>query len=265
MNLWKRLLGVVKDQRTRAATTAAPQSQAREAGQRLQELLAEMSALDEPKVDGIETKEYYAHRACLAYARSLDCAVGAGRLSDADRATMERIYREYTSADYGAGLTFEHPWAARATILKEMYDIVRPSHLTGQPGPGAGKGQAAPSKPPVCDVCGLATNPQDGYALTTRQVVLTQAYWQAFFGRVAAQNPKALSSPNAAAQAILLMARQTTGWLVCEKCSPQFEFDPEVARDCARRRVDPPGSGSVGREEVLEPAMAAFIMVTMKH
>jgi hypothetical protein len=95
---------------------------------------------------------------------------------------------------------------------------------------GGGKGQAATSKQPVCDVCGIATNPENGYALTTREVVLSEEYWKAFFGKVAARNPKALSSPDAVGKSVLLMAGQTTGWLVCEKCSKGFKFRAPITR-----------------------------------
>lgn len=91
---------------------------------------------------------------------------------------------------------------------------------------------------PVCDVCSKSLDFSDGYALTTRQVAGDEAYW-AFM----------LDQPGMSEDILPMYAQQQamqrSGWLLCESCSQKFSFDKSVARDCAQRQVDPPGSGPI--------------------
>jgi hypothetical protein len=107
-----------------------------------------------------------------------------------------------------------------------------------------------------CDVCGSATRFADGYALTTAQVVLAEGYWKialtgAYKGLVA-HDPKAATMLGAV---IRQQADQDSAWLVCEKCSEQFEFDQDVAKLHARDRSTPPGAGPVGFDIAFEVAI----------
>lgn len=108
----------------------------------------------------------------------------------------------------------------------------------------------------VCDICSRGVNPSDCYALTTRQVATNYKYWLYMLETNTTFDDELL------AMAVQQQAIQQSGWLVCESCSDMFDFDKNLARDYARRMVDPPGSGPV---DVQEAAVAAAAAWKAKH
>jgi hypothetical protein len=104
---------------------------------------------------------------------------------------------------------------------------------------------------PVCDVCSEFTEFKDGYALTTREIVLNPEYW--LF-----QIQQHDLEEDVLSHLIEPRACQRSGWLVCESCSLLFEFDRAKARACAERQIDPPGSGSVPALAAAESAARAW-------
>lgn len=110
--------------------------------------------------------------------------------------------------------------------------------------------------PTVCDICSRGVNPSDCYALTTREVTTNYKYWLYMLETNTTFDDELL------AMAVQQQAMQQSGWLVCESCSDMFDFDKNLARDYARRMVDPPGSGPV---DVQDAAVAAAAAWKAKH
>ena len=105
---------------------------------------------------------------------------------------------------------------------------------------------------PVCDVCNKGMDFSDGYALTTTTVTTNEKYWAYM-----------LAHNNFPDDELLLMyvqqqAMQYTGWLVCDSCSAMFTFNRQQAKDCARRQVNPPGSGPADVNYVAAAAAKAW-------
>ncbi len=88
----------------------------------------------------------------------------------------------------------------------------------------------------VCDICSKPTKIEDGFALTTKQVVETPAYWADMIDQHSLDDTTLLLY-------IQQQAIQAAGWLVCVDCSDKFEFDHGQARRFAREGIDPQGSG----------------------
>lgn len=88
----------------------------------------------------------------------------------------------------------------------------------------------------VCDICSKSLAFNDGYALTTSQVVGNENYWDYM-----------LESQSFTEDLLLMyiqqQAMQVSGWLVCEVCSIQFDFNRVTAREYAKQQKNPPGSG----------------------
>jgi hypothetical protein len=108
---------------------------------------------------------------------------------------------------------------------------------------------------PMCDMCSRGVEFTDGFALTTTQVAASVRYWNYML------------ETNNFDDGLLLMyaqqqAMQSTGWLLCDACSRHFEFDQNTARECARRQVNPPGSGPA---DVARVAWAAATAWKQKH
>ncbi|HET9912541.1 MAG TPA: hypothetical protein VFQ13_11670 [Anaerolineales bacterium] len=108
---------------------------------------------------------------------------------------------------------------------------------------------------PVCDVCNNPLDWDQAYVLTTKQVVLSQAYWEFAFRHqwsyVHGLDPEGAILAGLVQQA----SAQTTGWAVCESCSRLFNFDRTVARQYALQRMSHiPGSGSVDASAAAQPA-----------
>jgi hypothetical protein len=107
-----------------------------------------------------------------------------------------------------------------------------------------------------CDVCGSMTWRKSGYALTTAQVTTNSRYWQAIFkGLGQIQRHMALvTMPET-------QAAHTTPWLVCKSCSSMFDFDRNVAKDCAARNAAPPNSGPANVDLVRSAAVEAMMQI----
>lgn len=126
-----------------------------------------------------------------------------------------------------------------------------------------GAGKVAPhkihelerSEAPVCDVCNKKMNWEDGYVLSTNQVVTTEAYWEFAFTHQWAYYHDL--DPDGVSLALIVQnqANQSTGWLVCEKCSKLFDFDRELAKKHAKMHsTAPPGSGPANSQLVASVA-----------
>ena len=90
----------------------------------------------------------------------------------------------------------------------------------------------------VCDICNASMSFEDGYALTTAQVVMQKEYWLYIikkFGSIINEEVLNLYFQR--------QATQSTGWLVCESCSNMFTFDRTVAKEYARKQMNLPSSG----------------------
>lgn len=108
---------------------------------------------------------------------------------------------------------------------------------------------------PQCDVCDRYSDWNNGYALTTRQVACSHAYWEYILGNLHKRKILAISDPQDrlefAMQFVARLIGNPNGWLVCENCRSMFSFDSGTARQYARRQQNPPGSGPVHYSEVL--------------
>ncbi len=98
----------------------------------------------------------------------------------------------------------------------------------------------------VCDVCSLPTRRDDGFVLTTREVVTSPAFWRTQFAKYQAVLDVVPTREERAAflgeQAIPLVL-SPSGWLVCSECSRMFAFDEQVARECALSGKERPDAG----------------------
>lgn len=104
---------------------------------------------------------------------------------------------------------------------------------------------------PRCDVCSGEVNFEDGYALTTRDVVTAASYWTFMLERHHFDD-------GLLAMYVQQQALQGTGWLVCPACADMFRFNRALAREYARRQANPPGTGPVPVREVAVAAVAAW-------
>jgi hypothetical protein len=91
--------------------------------ERLRQLQGELENMAEATTN---SQEDSLHRACTSLAsglvKSYDC-----QLTNDDRIEMKQLVEDLTRQDYGKGLHFTHPWAARAAILREMYQLRFPN------------------------------------------------------------------------------------------------------------------------------------------
>ena len=104
----------------------------------------------------------------------------------------------------------------------------------------------------VCDVCSMAMDFADGYALTTTEVITNENYWQFM-----------LDNHTFSDDQILLMyiqqqAMQRSGWLVCKSCSYMFTFNRAKSKKCAMKQKDPRGSGPADVNSVAAAAAKAW-------
>ncbi|WP_446044686.1 hypothetical protein [Streptomyces olivaceus] len=114
----------------------------------------------------------------------------------------------------------------------------------------------------VCDCCNARLNHQAGYSLSTRDVVLSEAYW-----RTALKPTKSLVNSLSLDDVQLLQVFQellhtTAGeqspWSICEDCSELFIFDRDAARTHAVQSTRPAGSGRVDPSGCVLFAAAAW-------
>ncbi len=108
-----------------------------------------------------------------------------------------------------------------------------------------------------CDICSRKVLKPQGYLLTTTQVVATAAYWQFYFkqhkSRLAELGVSSFSefccNPLARASCGAMIARQSTAWMVCDRCIEMFDVNRDLAESNARqwwdceRKYSPPGTG----------------------
>ena len=126
---------------------------------------------------------------------------------------------------------------------------------------------------PLCDVCLEQMHDDEGYVLTTRQVVTTPKYWEIAF-RGAEATVSAMPEDQVRRQyeqQIRQQCAQHTGWLTCETCMKRFDaVDRERARQYAADywsasgdgTYAPPGGESVDPSEALPAANQAWFTVT---
>jgi len=128
---------------------------------------------------------------------------------------------------------------------------------------GEGREQISPisksesPESPVCDVCNKKMNWEDGYVLSTNQVATAEAYWEFVFTHRWAIYHEGPSDTGALiALLVHQQAGQSTGWLVCEKCSTLFDFDREVGKKHAQMHsTAPPGGGPANPQLVASAAV----------
>ena len=117
-----------------------------------------------------------------------------------------------------------------------------------------------------CDVCDKEMNYKDGYVLSTNQVVTTKAYWKfvlthqwAYFHELDPDDPTL-------AITIERQTNQSTGWLVCEKCSTLFDFDRGVGKNHAQMHsTAPPGNGPANPQLVESAAASVWMELYGKY
>ena len=104
---------------------------------------------------------------------------------------------------------------------------------------------------PHCDVCNCKLEYADGYALTTRQVVCNDTYWEYLLDNRSFDDELLNLT-------IQQQAGQRSGWLLCLDCSLLFAFDRVQAQEDAERQVSPQGSGPVDFQIAAVPAIRAW-------
>src|SRR2546427_11595598 len=98
---------------------------------RLAQLEAEIQKMAEPKLNGIETKEYYAHMGAQVLAGMMTFMSGDDvELTDHDFTDLTKRVADIERQDL-KGSTFKFPWPERIKRLKEMNAIVQ--RKRGQP------------------------------------------------------------------------------------------------------------------------------------
>ncbi|MFI5364225.1 MAG: ankyrin repeat domain-containing protein [Candidatus Binatia bacterium] len=106
-----------------------------------------------------------------------------------------------------------------------------------------------------CDVCSAETRFVDAYALTTREVTCNTNYWKYLMKKDA--QAFRFGGNELLKRFAIAQAGQSTGWLICEKCSGLFEFNKAVAKEYAAKEATPPNCGPVDYEDVIVKAMVA--------
>jgi len=110
----------------------------------------------------------------------------------------------------------------------------------------------------ICDVCNRTLSEEEGYLLTTEQVVSCPGYWRKALSGPMAHMAAAFGHSDDSFKAGLAsqMAAQATPWMVCEECISLFAVDRNEARGYALRwyksggQFSPPGSGPVPLSKV---------------
>ena len=112
---------------------------------------------------------------------------------------------------------------------------------------------------PVCDICNASMSFDDGYSITTKDVVLSTYYWeQALRGGVAGIHEQDPNGGEQLMQYIEQQAAQHAGWLVCEGCSKPLRFDRARARQLSEQQQSPPEAGPVAPRDVARYAAEAW-------
>jgi hypothetical protein len=114
----------------------------------------------------------------------------------------------------------------------------------------------------VCDICNARVPRTEAYFLTTRQVVVSPAYWDRRLG-ITLQLAETMGVPESGMRrlvqdSVVNAAGQSTPWAVCEACSPDFTFDRDQARAHAVAGTRPPGTGTVNPLLCADIAAEAF-------
>lgn len=111
----------------------------------------------------------------------------------------------------------------------------------------------------VCDICNASLSSTGFYFLTSREVLVSPAYWRRrldIWLTMAAIT--GASESEMVRQSAASAAAQGTPWVVCETCSVDFTFDRAAARAHAVARTEPPGSGRVDERLCVDMAERAF-------
>lgn len=101
-----------------------------------------------------------------------------------------------------------------------------------------------------CDVCSEEINLEDGYLLTTKDIITKMAYWEYAFTHQwnYVHNLYASTSDDSVKKLFLVnliidRANQETPWALCESCSNLFAFDKKTAKRYAQKNICPPNTG----------------------
>ncbi|HIC88731.1 MAG TPA: hypothetical protein EYP04_04950 [Anaerolineae bacterium] len=81
----------------------------------------------------------------------------------------------------------------------------------------------------TCDTCDRRLNENEGYLLTTKQVVVSDESWRRVFLKWKSMYPD--SSPDMHLSWAFQRASSDTPWVVCENCASMFSFNPTNARN----------------------------------
>jgi len=165
---------------------------------------------------------------------------------------LQGVGRQSTTKSFEAGRTFPQcPTCGPATgwtLIEET------QAKTEKP---AVRHDESVSESGVCDICSQKVFRPNGYLLTTREVVGTPTYWQHYCqhhrSELAGMGVSSFDDfcrnsvvRSSCAEAL---ARQSTPWIVCERCIQMFTVDRDQARSYGKqwwesgRKYSPPGTG----------------------
>jgi hypothetical protein len=118
----------------------------------------------------------------------------------------------------------------------------------------------------ACDICSKEMSSNEGYILTTTQVVLSPGYWRRMFRLLeagAAGNTRDQAEA-ALPQFVQRVAGSTTDWMVCEECMNFLDIDHKTPRKyfveyaSTGRAPSIPGSGKTDLTRVTQVAVNVF-------
>jgi hypothetical protein len=111
----------------------------------------------------------------------------------------------------------------------------------------------------TCDVCNGTTHWSEGYILSTKEVAGCQQYWEYAFTHQWSSTHEMDSTGDTVGILAAQQAGQPDGWLVCDSCGHQFQFDRARASQFARSRNSrPPGCGPCSVQLVALAAAQAW-------
>lgn len=116
----------------------------------------------------------------------------------------------------------------------------------------------------ICDVCNQEVATGEGYLLTTRQVTSTPLYWEHAFNHQWSYYGKMDPEGKSLALTVRQQARQSSAWLICEKCIHLFNVDSAQVRSYCQKwwssgqKYEPPGIGPGSFSEALEAAVIGW-------
>ncbi|WP_437010660.1 hypothetical protein [Streptomyces sp. enrichment culture] len=124
--------------------------------------------------------------------------------------------------------------------------------LRRKPG-GAGAGG-------LCDCCNDPLKRTRAYYLPTREIVLSQAYWESAYSLTKGMIDVLGEQERLwyFGENLRLTASQRNPWSICENCGEYFVFDRDTARDHAVHGSTPAGNGEVDPSGCVLFAAAAW-------